>query len=73
MKITKLFDRLNAGEHASRALRITLEEELRALTARLVFLTPEGKRYVIKYHNIQDRRIRQLHHDAVRKLEHHNI
>lgn len=33
----------------------------------------EGKRYVIKYHNIQDRRIRQLHHDAVRKLEHHNI
>lgn len=46
MKITKLFDRLNAGEHASRALRITLEEELRALTARLVFLTPEGKRYV---------------------------
>ena len=33
----------------------------------------EGKRYVIKYHNIQDRRIRQLHHDAVRKLEHHKI
>ena len=46
MKITKLFDRLNAGEHASRALRITLEEELHALTARLVFLTPEGRRYV---------------------------
>lgn len=33
----------------------------------------DGKRYVIKYHNIQDRRIRQLHHDAVRKLEHHKI
>ena len=32
-----------------------------------------GKTYVIKYHNIQDRRIRQLHHDAVRKLEHHKI
>lgn len=33
----------------------------------------DGKRYIVKYHNIQDRRIRQLHHEAVRKLEHHNM
>ena len=46
MEIKKLFDRLNAGEHASRALRVTAEEELSGYPARLAFLTPEGKSYV---------------------------
>lgn len=46
MKIEKLFDRLQAGEHASRKLRVTLESELSGYAARLAFLTPEGKSYV---------------------------
>ncbi len=46
MTITKLFDRLNAGEHGSRALRVTTDEELTGYASRLAFLTPEGKRYV---------------------------
>ena len=46
MKITKLFDRLNAGENASRAIRIEPGDELAGYPARLAFLTPEGKSYV---------------------------
>ena len=46
MKIEKLFDRLQAGEHASRKLRVTLESELSGYAARLAFLTPEGRSYV---------------------------
>ena len=46
MKITKLFDRLNAGENASRTIRIEPGDELTGYPARLAFLTPEGKSYV---------------------------
>ena len=46
MEIKKLFDRLNAGEHVSRALRVTLDDDLAGYAARLAFLTPEGKSYV---------------------------
>lgn len=33
----------------------------------------EGREYVEKHHNIKDRRIRQLHHDAVLKIERYHI
>ena len=46
MEIKKLFDRLNVGEHVSRALRITQDDDLAGYAARLAFLTPEGKSYV---------------------------
>ena len=46
MEIIREFDRLNVGEHASRVLRVTLDNDLAGCTARLAFLTPEGKRYV---------------------------
>ena len=46
MEIIRQFDRLNAGEHASRSLRVALEDGLAGCSARLAFLTPEGKRYV---------------------------
>ena len=39
MKITKLFDRLNAGEHASRALRITGVILTMAVVTFIIFMT----------------------------------
>lgn len=46
MEIKKLFDRLNVGEHVSRAFQIKLDDSLSGYVARLAFLTPEGKSYV---------------------------
>ena len=40
MEIKKLFDRLNAGEHASRALRVTAED-ISCLPATVLFRVPE--------------------------------
>lgn len=46
MEIIRQFERLNVGEHASRALRVTAEEASAGYEARLAFLTPQGKRFV---------------------------
>ena len=84
-RINKLIDK--RYELKSRALHEIKNADMECAAKHILYLRYLSKdpltgdnlswsdvyRYINRYHNIQKRRIFQLHHDAVRKLQNHNI